>query len=335
MPAYAAMRTDSRARDFITAELRAGRLRQGWGHEPNQDLRLIRSTPRSDRDQHQQAAWRGNHRLLEETGEGLRTGDIVVFPNVPEPGCWAFARVAGPYRYEIDDSQGDYGHIRDVEPWLDSRGDLAWVAPGHELVPAAMRRSMTCRSRMWSLDAFGDAIEHLVAALSTGRKLNEAQTPDQRFGSFLQSMRTEAYKLVDHGWGAAELEDLVVRVLRDRYRGSHPSARVEPKGGAGEHGIDVLVTLPDPLGVSLKIGIQVKKHEGVETSLRSLEQIAEARRYWGIHAGLVLTTATEVSDEYEARREALTEELGIDVQVLCREQFVDLVLEHVAAEAGR
>ncbi|MEM7160217.1 MAG: restriction endonuclease [Myxococcota bacterium] len=328
------MRTDSRARDFIAAELKAGRLRQGWGHEANQDLRVIHSTPRADRVAHQHAAWRGNRRLLEATGDGLQLGDVVVFPNVPEPGRWAFARITGGYRYEIDANQGDYGHIREVEPWLTGGGELAWVVPNHELVPAPMRRSMTCRSRMWSVDAFGEAIELVLSALEKGQALTDAQSPDERFSTFVGSMRSEAYKLVDHGWGAAELEDLVVRVLRNRYRASHPNARVDPKGGTGEHGIDVLVTLPDPLGVSLKIGVQVKKHEGVETGLRSLEQIAEAREYWGIHAGIVLTTATEVSEEYEAKREALTEELGIDVQVLCRGQFVDLVLEHVAAESS-
>ena len=145
-------------------------------------------------------------------------------------------------------------------------------------------------------------------------------------------MRLRAMELVDHGWAAAELEDLIVRLLRHKYRSVNPNSRVEAKGGAGEHGIDVLVTLPDPLGISLKIGVQVKKHDGIESDSHSLDQIAEAHKYWGLHAGIVLTTATEISGEVELRREALSEQLGIDIQVICQDQFVDLLLEQLAAE---
>lgn len=328
------MRTDSRVREFISEELKFGHLRQGWGHEHNQDLRTIRQTPRAQRDQHQAKAWRGNRRLLEETWDGLQVGDVVILPNIPKQGRWTVARVPGPYRYEIHAGQQNYGHIRPVRPWLSRDGELTQIDPRHELIPAALRRSMTCRSRMWSLDSFGEIIEQLIAAASAGDPLDVGQSPNERFASFVTSMRAEAYELVDHGWGGAELEDLVVRILENRYRASHPNARIDHKGGAGEHGIDVLVTLPDPLGVSLKIGVQVKKHDGVESSLRSLEQIAEAHRHWRIHAGVVLTTATEASDAFEDRREALADELGIDIQVIFREQFVDLVLEHVAAETG-
>lgn len=256
-----------------------------------------------------------------------------MLPNVPARGRWSFARITGPYRYEIDDGHGDYGHIRAVEPMRATDGTLAWIAPNHELVPAGLRRSMTCRSRMWSLDAYADAIDKILAELAAGRSLSEEQTPDGKVEALVAAMREQAFALVEHGWGAAELEDLVVRVLRHRYRATHPNARVEAKGGPAEHGIDVLVTLPDPVGVALKIGVQVKKHGGIEHNIHSLDQIEEARAHWGIHAGLVLTTATDVSEEYEAERAERSAKLGIDIQVLCRDAFVDLVLEHVAAEA--
>lgn len=334
MPSYVAIRTDSSVRGLIAEELRAGRLRQGWGHRPSQDLRTIRDTPRSERDSHQAAAWRGNRRLLEDLGDGLKVGDVVLLPNIPVYGRWAMAHVTGPYRYAVHPEHGDYGHIRPVQPLLTPDGQLAVIHPDHALIPAGLRRSMTCRSRMWSLDGFADAIEEVIASLSSGKPMDTGQTRDERFSSFVCSMREQAFKLIDHGWGGAELEDLVLRVLERRYRTAHPGARVEHKGGAGEHGIDVLVTLPDPLGVSLKVGVQVKKHHGVEDNTHPLEQLAEAHRHWRIHAGVVLTTATEPSDSFEARREALAEELGIDIRVMYRDEFVDLVLERVAAEAS-
>ncbi len=334
MTRYVAMRTDSRVREYISSQLRAGLLRQGWGHEHNQDLATIRGTPRSDRDEHQAAAWRGNRRLLQDVVDGLQVGDVVVFPNVPTYGRWAIARITGPYRYQIDPEQQDYGHIRPVAPWLTPEGQLAEIHPHNELIPAALRRSMTARSRMWSLDGFAQTIESVISSLEAGRSVADGQTQDERFAGFVSSMREQAYKLIDHGWGGAELEDLVVRVLERRYRVVHPGARVERRGGAGEHGIDVLITLPDPLGVSLKVGVQVKKHDGVEHDTHPLEQLARAHQHWGIHAGVVLTTATEATESFEARRDALAEELGIDIRVMFRDEFTDLVLERVAAEAS-
>jgi len=334
MTSYVAMRTDSRVREFIASQLRAGLLRQGWGYEYNQDLETIRRTPRSERDEHQVAAWRGNRRLLEGAVDGLQAGDVVLLPNVPTYGRWAIARITGPYRYEVDREQGDYGHIRPVSPWLTPDGLLAEIHPHHPLIPAALRRSMTCRSRMWSLDGFADCIESVIASLDAGHSAAAGQTKDERFATLVSSMRAEAYELIDHGWGGAELEDLVVRVLERRYHVSHPGARVEHLGGPGEHGIDVRVTLPDPLGVTLKIGVQVKKHEGLEHDTRPLEQLATAHQHWGIHAGVILTTATGATDAFEARRDALSEELGIDIRLLFRDDFIDLVLERVAVESA-
>jgi len=153
---------------------------------------------------------------------------------------------------------------------------------------------------------------------------------EERLDHFVTNMRAQTYELIDHAFGAAELEQLVVKVLQARYRTAHTHAKVEHKGGAGEHGIDILIELPDPLGVMLKIGVQVKKHDGVEWSKRSLEQLKDARDHWGIHAGVVLTTAPEFSDDFEAARSELEDSLKIPIQVILREQFVDMVLAHLA-----
>jgi hypothetical protein len=49
MPRYIAIRTDKEQRSFILSEIEQGRLRQGWGYDPTQDLRLIRTKVRSDK----------------------------------------------------------------------------------------------------------------------------------------------------------------------------------------------------------------------------------------------------------------------------------------------
>lgn len=42
-----------------------------------------------------------------------------------------------------------------------------------------------------------------------------------------------------------------------------------------------------------------------------------------------MTTATETSERFEARRVALEEELGIDIKVIDRDEFTVLLMEHL------
>ena len=324
------MRTAADDRELILAELRRGRLRQGWGWDPAQDLRLLRAKKQTGEPlaDWERAAWR-NRRLLEDSWDGLQVGDIVLLPNLPHYGVWSLARITGPYAYDIVEGRNDFGHLRPVDLITDATGKPAVIHPSHALVPARLRRSMRSRQRMWSLDEFAAELEALITAARAGERTDAPQPADELFQKLAGDMRARAYELIDHKFGGAELEDLVVRVLRARYRALHGDVTVEHYGGAGEHGIDVLAKIPDPLGVVLRVGIQVKKHDGVETSLASLEQIKEAHGHWGIHAGVVITTAVETTDEYEARREALEGELGISIRVITRDEFMDIVLAHI------
>jgi hypothetical protein len=112
---------------------------------------------------YQQAAWRGNRRLLPSQPDSMQVGDIVVFLNLPERGLWSIARVTGGYRYEIStmgnavDGTPDYGHIRDVELLTDQRG----VDPVRENVSDELRHAVRPRIRMWTLDPHAQEIERV------------------------------------------------------------------------------------------------------------------------------------------------------------------------------
>lgn len=120
MRRYLVVRTDKRRKDFILRELDAGRLRQGWGSKPEQDLRVLRErvTSGTKLTDDEAAAWR-NRRLLDTEGDGLKPGDIVIVPNIPDQGRWALARVVGPYRYDPPPTEAgvgsDYAHVVPVE----------------------------------------------------------------------------------------------------------------------------------------------------------------------------------------------------------------------------
>ncbi|MDP8904018.1 MAG: hypothetical protein M3N29_01655 [Chloroflexota bacterium] len=176
MTRYWAMRTDTRHNtDWLWRELQAGRLRQGWGYRPDQDLYGIgRIRAAGGRlNDHQKITWRGNRRLLPTERDAVRRGDLIVLPHVPKYGYWTIVRVVGTYRYSIDDGRNeggkpDFGHILPVEivsdpiPWRDAA------------IPDRFKRAMRNQQRMWNLDDLGRDIEMLAREFGKSRDGGES-----------------------------------------------------------------------------------------------------------------------------------------------------------------
>ena len=150
------MRTDSENRALLLDELRQGRLRQGWGHHDDQDLRLLAKKRKLGEDfsAREQTAWR-NRAMLGAHG-GIQTGDVVLLPNLPSRGEFLLVEVTGPYRFkplilsgnfDVNRLGQDYGHILEVKK-LD---ELRPIPFRDDRVHAGLRSSLTCRSRLWSL----------------------------------------------------------------------------------------------------------------------------------------------------------------------------------------
>jgi hypothetical protein len=170
---YWALRTDQSRRAWIWSELKAGRLRQGWGISPDDDLEVLASIRRRGGrlEGFQREVWRGNRRLLPSQPDSMQVGDMVVFMHMPRHRLWSIARVTGGYRFEVSnqanawDGRLDYGHIRDVELLTDDRG----IDPERENVSDALRRATRNRQRMWSLDDHANEIEMLASTKAARR----------------------------------------------------------------------------------------------------------------------------------------------------------------------
>ena len=157
---YWALRTDQNRRRELWAEIRRGRLRQGWGWDPEMDLELIaeRMAAGESLSDWQQQAW-GNRRMLTSQRDGMRVGDLIAVLHMPERGRLSLVRIVG--RYEFDGGQllGDYGHILPVELLTDDAG----IAYSDPRLPSRLRSSIGNRIRLWSLDAFSEDLQRLAA----------------------------------------------------------------------------------------------------------------------------------------------------------------------------
>jgi hypothetical protein len=326
---YLVVRTDRTQRDFILRELEQGRLRQGWGWKHEHDLRLLAPKARSKKLTEEEArVWR-NRRLLDTEPDGLKKGDVVVIPNLPEQGCWVLARVTGGYDFSpIQAQEGagpDYGHIVAVSPVREPGGKIGVVEADNEHVDARLRATMRNMSRMWAIDALGAAVDALIDAIATGKDTRTPELEVRKAEGFFEAVRQAAWQHIESKYKGAEFEHLVRRLFECIYK----DGRVEHWGGAGEKGADMIVFTQDALGIEYKIAVQIKLHEGVEYDTTALAQIETAKQHHKIDAGVVVTTAEQMSEAFQLERETLEEKLGIDIRVVSRDEFIELVMAHL------
>lgn len=313
-------------------ELAARRLRQGWGYDPTQDLRSIavKVAARAALTHTEAVAWR-SRRLLSTQPDGVQPGDVIILPNLPTQGRWVLCRVTGGYHFEIsdrrnDDDVFDYGHIVEVEAVRDAAGGIAIVEADNQVVDARLRSSMRNLSRTWSVDALGAQVEDILAAIEHGLDTTVAQPGAHKLEQMLDEVRKSASTAMRKRYRAAELEQLVSVLLQKIY----PHGRVEHWGGPSEAGADLIVYAADALGLEYKIAVQVKCFDGLIGDVAALEQIKTARLQHKVDAGVVLTTATELTLEFAQRRDVLEAELAIDIKVILLDEFIGLLLQHLA-----
>jgi len=307
--------------NLLWSELEAGRLRQGWGYQADQDVRLLsklRAEGKSLNDD-QKSSWRGNRRLLATEDDAIQKGDLILVPHLPEYGVWSLVRVTGDYVFAVPDGATDFGHCLPVE--LISRRRP--VQPNEPASSAPLRKAMKARQRLWNVDGFRTEVLALAEAVQRpGAAPSPVTAP---LVEVLRAARTGAWEGLRKHFEGSSFEKPCVQLLEAIYRGE-----VEHTAGPSEQGADAICTYSDPLGIQQRVAVQIKMWEGEASWTRPLEQIRQAREaHELVTAGLVLSTATSVSPEFEGARRQLETELGIPVRVILRDELVELFLRHL------
>lgn len=303
---YWVIRTDRRAaRDILGPELREGRLRQGWGYLPEQDLRLVsaRLEAGGTLSGDQAAAWAHAWRLLPDRAGSVQQRDRLLLPNLPREGVWSIAEAEAGYEFSIDGRSGDHGHIRSVRLLHEE------IEPRARGVSARLRRTMRCQRALWNVDGHGAAVEQLLVQLADDKEpAGESEPLIRAYDAALEAF----WKRVQDAYGGAELERPIQELLGGFFD------EVESRAGRGERGADFLCRHVGPLGERHTTAVQVKMWDGLAVDRRALDQLREAARFWpGVTSCALLTTAEDVDSAFERARAALEDELGKPVHVIC------------------
>lgn len=295
---------------YLAAELAAGRLRQGWGYDPGQDLRNMTVDRGAGR----------NRRMLH-----VNKGDLLLVPRLPR---WEHVAVVeatedwnSGYQFCIDAEHEDFGHIFPAKY-------LVSFVRGNPHVSGDIRATLRNPSRFWNIDHL---YEDLQAIRNTPpAELEEHQAPLHKaqgiaariFNDVLVAGNLEG-KLFDElnrRLEGKDWEPVLSEVLGHRY----PTGIVSVVQGTSEaqHGTDVLVRLPDVTGEPrYAIAIQIKDHAG-KVNRAAMDQVDRAD-FWSqdglklIQKVVVFTQATPESNPH------LVDELenSPDVQILFREDL--------------
>ena len=332
---YWASRPDTSQLDYFWSELKAGRLRQGWGYHQSQDLRLVQMKAWNDRSPEEAETHR--HRRMLGGDDGWRVGDIVLVPNLPERGMFSLAEVTGAYDFDISRQQ-DYGHVRTVRLLTPSG-----VVNSSHLVTSAIRSTLRTVSRTWSINSLKNDIENLITQAG-GKEVLEKSSEIQRTERVFRQTMASAISALQADFGAqlqtklhaAEWEKVIVAAARVRF----PGARVTHTGGPSERGADFEIELLNPFGgAPWTIVVQVKDYKGeigaeVAGQLRDAIQTRNQKNEDGsigrhVIAAILASTAAKPSAEPAAECLKIEEELRVPVTVIYGDELMELILRGV------
>ena len=324
MARYWFQRTERTCAELLYAELKAGRLRQGWGYAPDQDLKTISAVlaQGGQLTREQQQCWRGNRRLLPSEQDSVQPCDYIITPHLPRVGVWSLVRVVGGYRYEVHPDAQDFGHILEVQLLNPDQP----IDPYCAHVRAGLRRTATTRSRMWNVDHLGDDVRALAKAVEGGADVSRREARSEKLARIHDAAAAALEAELRAKYHGSEFEDPVEALLGRIYGCDN----VVKSAGSHEHGADFLCSLTDGLGVEHRIAVQVKMWEGTATWSQPLEQIRTAHAsYDAIGAGVVMAMVEDFDDEFRANRDRLEAELSIPVHLIGTSEIVDLFMEHL------
>jgi len=341
---YWAIRTDRSNKPLLLSELREGRLRQGWGHDPSQDLQFIQTEIAKggtwwERLSETQKEVLPHLRMLSSAQDSVQLGDWILVPNLPEDGYFFIAEVTGQYYYDpltlsdeqdIHDLHRDYGHILPVR-LLTDQGINRYADHVHASIRSTLRTPM----RMWNLDGYGEVMEKLVAEYKAGTDLSAAKSGEARLARAWEAalshasdaLRERLEPELDARFQAAEWEEPIKMVLANLY----PGADVRWVGGPEEYGADVIVQIPNHFGgLPWLIVVQVKNYTG-EIGAAVLTQLGVAYNRYSQEGKLlsliVMTTAEKTSSEFLAAAALLSEELNVPVEIVLRKEMMKIISE--------
>ncbi|MGA3131311.1 MAG: restriction endonuclease [Terracidiphilus sp.] len=291
---------DVRHQKYFAMELKAGRLRQGWGYEPRLDLRKLKQKVDNEKalDDAEQKCWKGCSPML----HSIEEGDLVVVKHVPAHEMFTIVKINGPYDFRMDSKVGDFGHLLPVTG-LREYNKLSGNVPAP--FASALDRA---RSRIISTYNHADSVVTLYERKHADSD-NEPEELRSRIRSWRKALIPPLKEVVRKGLRHKSAERLIKLLLEQR------GISVNFTAGRNERGADTLGTASfASLGsLDYSVAVQVKMHRGVENDTTGLDQLERALAEHEVDACLLVSFADELGEAVEKSLKRLKRTHNIEV----------------------
>jgi hypothetical protein len=346
---YWASRPDKDNLDLYWSELQQGRLRQGWGRLPEQNLDVISNLQETGGESwweqltpRQNEAYRNYPFHPFYDPECFLQGDFVLLPNMPYPGKFSLVEIVdNVYRYEDILGEDDYRHCRAVHLLTPSG-----IPNDHPDVVAGIQSTLRCRSRIWRIDHLAEDVVRLIGiAKADGFDAEKTVTFDDRYNRIRdmgrkaareparQAAKEQVELMLDTQFRGEGFEVVIKNVLEKLF----PGCSVQSRGGRAEveHGTDLLVRMENPFNRDepFLIPVQVKMHSG--TSEDGVAQLEKAAHYWekeGQVIALALINTAELSDSTLEELRGLEKKTGRSCYYIDRKVVVDFIVDSILGD---
>lgn len=308
--------------DFFRSELEQGRLRQGWGWDEKQRLTELKMDSGAKR----------NLPIFNK----VKKGDILLIPRLPTWGEVAIAEATEDfdlgYKYEVDSSLNDYGHIFPAKL-------IKQFTRKNESVSGDMRSTLKNVSRFWNVGHCADAIEKIIK--QSDKDLRSEQSFVNRFHNILSDslknsfdtdrFANELYERLNENLSNEEWEYALVEGLKKIYPAP---IVVERTGGILEkqHGTDILIKFPGLSDYQYAIAIQIKDYSG-HMSGYAVKQISKADDYWKSQ-GLVLIDKYVIVTKCKQENNAAIESIDKSVKIIFASELKGLLMKMGMSKTG-
>jgi hypothetical protein len=297
-----ALRVDPSITKMVTESLSIkGEGRFGWSYVPTADLKSLKKRVEEKGFQSLSLEERDCYQvfLLD-----FKPDDYVIYINVPDYGKCTLAKITGTYLWRWEDN--DFNHRFPVDPSSIHSFDRNDAAV-HPWLSARLK----LQGRYWKIYNTKE-FEDLLIAVNEGR-LGTRRTPKTHLELLANEIRPHLLNItqeIQHTHHNTDLEHLLVEVFK-----SVPSVRnTEHKGGAGDHGADILIDYDEGLPGLLEqrtCVVQVKSFTGEHSDLKAVNDIERAFKFYAdAHTGLIISSAVTVSDSVKQAIDQLSKNTG-------------------------
>jgi len=271
---------------YFAQELKAGRLRQGWGYDPKLDLRAIdqKLSQAIALDHQEQQAWdRCNAMLL-----SIAVGDIVVVKNLPSRQQFTLATVVGKYDFRIDPI-GDYGHLLPVEI-------IRVFHKYSKIVPSPFINAVNREQNPVRVThKHHETVRELAATTATDNDTGTPEAFKDKVAGWRSSLLPHLKASLRVSLTAKETERLILEILKQ------DGMDVISTAGPAERGADLMCEIQLAYALRSKLAIQVKMHWDHDNDTTGIEQLEQAFGAYDIDGGLLVTMADSLGDDLKAR----------------------------------